>query len=196
MTGKEYAEEYLASNDWKRKRNTRIMADKVCQICGRPFDLNVHHMTYNNVPHERMSDLITVCRNCHLKIEKRKPAPWYDSFHIVNDLIAIQFCKENLANDLSGKGKYDFCKIQTIKECFLPYLKAHGGTLDQPRTNTIQAFFRNRRYEIILDYLDKGYPEYICYNQTLFSRNMIHKVYTNPTTARKLLKEEQYNAET
>lgn len=189
MTKEEY-KEYLASGHWQHKRDIRIMADKVCQICGRPFDLNVHHMTYKNVPYERMSDLITVCRNCHLKIENCKKFPWYDSFDIVNDLIAIQFCKENLKNDLSGKGKFDFCKIQVIKERFLPYLKEHGGDLDRPRTNTIQAFFRNRRYEIILDYLDKGYPEYICYNQTLFSRSMIHKVYTDPTTARRLLKEE------
>lgn len=182
--------DYLASDSWKFTRDQRIMADKVCQICGKPYDLNVHHMTYKNVPYEKMGDLITVCRTCHMKIESKKSRSWYDSFHIVNDLIALQFCKENEQNDLSGGGNLNFCELSTIKKYFLPYLKAHGGFLDQPRTNTIQAYFRNKRYEIILDYLNKGYPEYLCYNQTLFSKNMIHKVYSEPEVARRLLKED------
>lgn len=180
--------EYLESANWKSKRDERIMADKVCQICGRPFDLNVHHMTYANVPYEKMSDLITVCRNCHLKIEQLKVQSWYDSFTIVNDLIAIQFCKENEKNDLSGGGKMNFCDLTTIKTHFLPYLKTHGGVLDYQRTDTIRKYFRDKRYEIILEYLNKGYPPDICYNRTLFSKNMIYKVYSDPETAKRLLK--------
>lgn len=188
---KKHYHDYLQSDDWKHKRDKRIMIDKVCQICGRPFDLNVHHMTYKNVPFEKMGDLITVCKNCHSKIEAKKYNAGSDSFDIVNDLIAMQFCQENLSNDLSGRGKIDFCKTEVIKQHFLPYLKQHGGCLDRPRSNTIQAFFRDRRYKIIEGFIDRGYPEYICYKQTLFSRAMIHKVYTEYKK-----QEEEENAET
>jgi hypothetical protein len=35
--------------------------------------------------------------------------------------------------------------------------------------------------------MEKGYPEYIVYNRTLFSRAMIHKVYENPEEAKRLM---------
>ena len=69
---------YMASRHWKEKRTIRIMLDgKVCQNCGSAINLQVHHLTYENIPNEDMMDLVTLCKTCHEKlhavdIEKKK----------------------------------------------------------------------------------------------------------------------------
>ena len=41
---------------------------KVCQNCGKDYDLQVHHKTYENLGEEKEEDLLLVCKNCHSKI--------------------------------------------------------------------------------------------------------------------------------
>ena len=181
---------YLMSDEWKKKREHRILFDKQCQICGKPFDLNVHHMTYDNYPNELYTDLITVCKGCHAKIESQKEKPYYKSFGIVANLIAEQFCKDYEEQDLSSGSTLDLCKQDIIKSYFYPYLKDHGMTPDHCNgVAIIQAHFRNKRYRIILDHIAKGYPIGITWKRTGFSYNMIKKVYDNPDNAKILSKE-------
>lgn len=188
--------EYLQSDEWKRKRNERVLYDGKCMICGRPFDLEVHHMTYNRLPNERYSDLITVCRNCHEKIESKKRHPGSDSFWQVRGLIAEQFCKDYESRDLSAKGDLDFCNIHVAKKYFYPYLREHGMTPDNlGGTLIIQEHFRNKRYEIILDYLSRKFPIGNVVRYTGFSYAMIKKVYDDPEGARKLMNHEKLNTE-
>lgn len=60
---------YLKSRQWQEKRTVRIMLDgKVCQECGSAINLQVHHLTYDNIPNEDLSDLITLCKTCHTKL--------------------------------------------------------------------------------------------------------------------------------
>ena len=185
--------EYLSSDEWKYKREKRILFDKKCQICGRPFDLNVHHMTYKNFPNEQYTDLITVCKNCHIKIEEQKPASYYDSFGIVAKLIAKQFCIDYDEQDISSGGKLDFCNLNTIKKFFYPYLKEHGMTPDHTTgSNIITCHFRNKRYRIILEYIEKNYPINVTFKYTGFSYNMLRKVYENPQRAKELIEEEKF----
>lgn len=182
---------YLMSNEWKWKRDERLAIDSKCSICGRPFDLQVHHMTYSNFPNENMTDLITVCRKCHEKIEEQKNYPQSDSFHIVNKLIAEQFIKEYKDRDFSAGGDLNLCELATIKKHFFPFLKEHGGDLDHiVGTSVIQCFFRNRRYEVILRYIEKGYPKEEAKKRLRFSGTMIDKVYINPDSAKRALKKE------
>lgn len=178
---------YLQSDDWKRKSQMRITIDGKCKLCGKPFDLQVHHLTYQNVPNEKYKDLITLCRGCHQKIEKRKRKSYYDSFSTYAHMVADRFCKEMEEKDKSAGGDLDFCKLDVIKKHFSPYAIEHGVDPDYlVGTNDIQAYFRNKRYKIILDFMEKGYPENIVYNRTLFSRAMIKKVYLSPETAKRL----------
>lgn len=184
--------EYLASDEWKRKRDRRIQIDGKCQICGRPFDLNVHHMTYENYPNEKMTDLITVCRNCHSQIENMKNRPDSVSFHIVAKLLARQFAKENEQKDYSKGGNVDFCKVDVIKKYLFPYQIAHGLSADHVSgTNEVQAYFRNRRYEIILQYLADGADYSAIRYETKFSGSMIRKVINEEDIARWLLEVEK-----
>lgn len=57
---------YLKSKKWQDVRAVRLKKDSyTCQICGRKFELRVHHVNYNRVGDERTGDLITICERCH-----------------------------------------------------------------------------------------------------------------------------------
>lgn len=64
---------YLETSEWRAKRAERIRIDGgICKICGDTNDLQVHHITYDNVRNEDIErDLITLCRKCHKRIHKQ-----------------------------------------------------------------------------------------------------------------------------
>jgi len=55
--------EYIKSEWWKLQ--SKLYKDKKCAQCGRTHELDVHHLTYENVGNEKPADLITLCRRCH-----------------------------------------------------------------------------------------------------------------------------------
>lgn len=58
--------EYLRTSAWQRKRKQRLALDSYkCQKCGEKKRLQVHHLTYKRRGYEKMSDLVTLCENCH-----------------------------------------------------------------------------------------------------------------------------------
>lgn len=66
---KEQYSKYIKSAEWKAKRQERLEMDKyTCRRCGSPYDTVVHHITYKNIGHEEMEDLITLCSWCHKRI--------------------------------------------------------------------------------------------------------------------------------
>ena len=57
---------YMESAEWIAKRNMALRRDGfVCKRCGSAKNLNVHHITYKNLGHEEMDDLVTLCETCH-----------------------------------------------------------------------------------------------------------------------------------
>ena len=64
-------EQYLNSKEWKKLRKIIFERDKnKCCICKINEASDVHHLTYKNLFNEKMEDLISVCRDCHLEIHK------------------------------------------------------------------------------------------------------------------------------
>lgn len=56
---------YLVSAHWKDiSRRVRMRDDYTCQDCGADGWV-VHHLTYERLGRERMSDLVTLCMGCH-----------------------------------------------------------------------------------------------------------------------------------
>lgn len=60
---------YLNSPKWQaiRKRLYRKYEYR-CDLCGSPKNLNVHHITYENLGEEKDEDLTVLCQKCHSKL--------------------------------------------------------------------------------------------------------------------------------
>ncbi len=68
---------YLRGEHWQSVRASILhRANGKCERCGRESDkLQVHHLTYRNLGHERYDELEAVCPKCHLElhgIKKKK----------------------------------------------------------------------------------------------------------------------------
>lgn len=62
---------YLKSTMWKGTRERILERDGYqCVFCGSAKNLQVHHVTYKNIPFEEDDDLMTVCESCHRKLHK------------------------------------------------------------------------------------------------------------------------------
>lgn len=61
--------DYLQSDSWKLKRQRVLWRDDFCcQFCSVVLTsehLHVHHKTYDRIFKERLSDLLTLCEDCH-----------------------------------------------------------------------------------------------------------------------------------
>lgn len=75
---KEY-DGYMKSEEWAAKRDERLrLDDRHCVMCGRADGitrkgkpvLQVHHVSYKNLGHEPMEDLVSLCAGCHRKIHR------------------------------------------------------------------------------------------------------------------------------
>jgi len=59
---------YLRSSHWEQIRTSALQrAGFVCDLCGTTSDLEVHHLTYDNIGHELPEDLVVLCHDCHRK---------------------------------------------------------------------------------------------------------------------------------
>ena len=66
--------EYLSSPHWHRLRERRLREDfHSCTRCSAQSSLQVHHLTYDRLGCERLTDLVTLCRACHQKEHGRDP---------------------------------------------------------------------------------------------------------------------------
>ncbi len=62
-----YRNEYLKSDDWKRKRYVVLKRDNWrCVYCGAPAT-QIHHKKYarKNIGKEPIKWLVSVCKSCH-----------------------------------------------------------------------------------------------------------------------------------
>jgi 5-methylcytosine-specific restriction endonuclease McrA len=62
---------YLRSDRWLQTRNAVMARARWrCVECGAPAT-DVHHLTYERVGNERLSDLVPLCRDCHAEKHAR-----------------------------------------------------------------------------------------------------------------------------
>jgi hypothetical protein len=71
----EYAD-YISSAGWERfATEQKLLAGNRCEqpdcrIC--TWELEVHHLTYNNFKAERPEDVLVLCRNCHRDFDEQR----------------------------------------------------------------------------------------------------------------------------
>lgn len=61
---------YLLTTHWRKlKRRKMAQADWRCESCSAPYGcgipIDVHHLTYERLGMEELSDLRVLCRACH-----------------------------------------------------------------------------------------------------------------------------------
>src|SRR5215831_15426488 len=65
---------YLRSEEWEAKRIIALRrAGDRCQDCGYKLEVQVHHLTYDRLGHERPEDLMVLCQPCHAQLHGRSP---------------------------------------------------------------------------------------------------------------------------
>ena len=206
MITQEYID-YLKSDTWQRLRSKRLAIDGYkCQRCGRPFDLQVHHLAYplELGTEDPYRDLITLCDTCHELVEHQKKTFRKDKKDAIVEQRQYELreiyrtIKREACYDLSalGMGTLDFCNIDVIKAHFGPLFD--GKIEMMGYVSRVQDYFRDQRYRIILGMMDIGLtPREVC-ERTKFSWNMVSKVFANPDSKREILKkarEKEYYAE-
>lgn len=66
---------YLRSERWQELRLLVLLRDDHrCRQCGAIDRLEVHHLTYERLYHEALSDVVTLCRTCHRDADKGRQA--------------------------------------------------------------------------------------------------------------------------
>ena len=68
--------EYMASSAWHEKRSLILRrADGRCERCETSTTrLEVHHRHYKNFGNEKLTDLLGVCRECHVVLDQEREA--------------------------------------------------------------------------------------------------------------------------
>lgn len=63
---------YLQSQQWQAKRKAILLRDNyTCQKCtASNIPLDVHHLHYQNIGNEPLTDLVSLCRTCHDEVHK------------------------------------------------------------------------------------------------------------------------------
>ena len=63
---------YLHSPTWAVRRADALeRAGYVCEECGTPYGLQVHHIDYAHLGREQAHDLMVLCRECHQRMHGR-----------------------------------------------------------------------------------------------------------------------------
>ncbi len=60
---------HLRSHRWFALRlRVLVRSGGICERCGERAMVDVHHLTYRRLGHERMGDVLGVCRPCHREL--------------------------------------------------------------------------------------------------------------------------------
>lgn len=102
---------YLASREWALKREAvRERSGSRCEHCFRGPQQAVHHLTYERIGREQMTDLMAVCNPCHEwlsgKIEYNPLNQWaivsesWNHHHLIIPLVSMDIpfeveCRES-----------------------------------------------------------------------------------------------------
>ena len=139
---------------WSQVRAVRFNVDNgLCALCHtdlRSQKFQTHHMTYENLGHERLRDVITLCCDCHERFhETWKHGEYYkeqddDHWKIYSLQDTARICADHLSDDYWFGGDIDCCSIDVCRSLC--------DEIEDPAVinpEDIQLFFRNKRYEVL-----------------------------------------------
>lgn len=63
--------EYMNFKAWRTIKKYKLAQHPCCQHCQSTTDLVVHHITYERLGKENLSDLAVLCRPCHNRLHQK-----------------------------------------------------------------------------------------------------------------------------
>ena len=74
--------EYLSSGEWKYKKAQRLkLANFKCDGCNDPKGaMEVHHLTYERIGMELLTDLVVYCSECHRTAHGKEPKTEWNKY--------------------------------------------------------------------------------------------------------------------
>ena len=100
---------YLKSDLWRDKKKNLVKTEiKMCWVCHRKNNLNVHHLTYDRLGKEDNEDLIYLCSKHHRLLHYLKKR-----FTRKNDFEILGYLKGNFP--LKRKERMKLAKIVFLK---------------------------------------------------------------------------------
>lgn len=147
---------YIESKEWQDIRKRIFRRDNYkCQICGSCYNLQVHHITYENMGQEKDADLVTLCEKCHIEdIHKDKSKSNNNNNNISSQLDEVVENCMNLCAREKDKGIRSYYKKilwvlsfldEVIDECMKEDYKTYNqlrkiwkypNDFDQPTTDS------------------------------------------------------------
>lgn len=140
---------YLKSPEWFEKRNAVLQRDQYkCRNCDSKKNIQVHHKTYANVYNERLTDLVTLCDECHKKYHAEEKV--HLLLHVEDQFLTDRFIenafRHPLFHGVSEKNKELFRKFNK-KNPFIYVLFAYYCGVqrrDNDKGSAKQIIERNR----------------------------------------------------
>ena len=60
---------YMLTKEWTELKQLRlVIANHKCECCGSAHNLHLHHVTYERLTQELLSDVVILCSLCHTKL--------------------------------------------------------------------------------------------------------------------------------
>ena len=206
-------EEYLQSDQFDEIRQKVFERDGwECVICGSSEILQAHHLTYKNVYHEELQDLITLCRNCHtiyhiIERKRQLVEKLYEQEESVNlrvpdwldkeqkereesTRIEIEIKDEYLSQDYCKGGCLDLMDWTILNKIIDKKCKEHGIEFYRGRKTELRDFFLYRRCEFLLRCIEQNKSFQTVLNGTNFSFQWLSRWYRKDRCEAKLKEEE------
>ena len=76
-----YRSHYLQSEAWKDKKTQVFKRDGHRCVCCNKKATDIHHRTYQNIGKEPLSDLASMCRDCHNIADRQRKANTKQNFN-------------------------------------------------------------------------------------------------------------------
>jgi hypothetical protein len=164
-------DKYISSHPhWQAVRKARFDFDNhACVICHKNLDnekWETHHMNYNHLGNERMTDVVTMCCKHHTMFHNvwckqrfwkgREPNHWetFSLEHTAKMCLVYytedRYISKNIENP-------NLCSLDVARQYIDRYFKEYTPTPNPViDPNDFSLFVRNKRYEMFFDAEERG----------------------------------------
>jgi len=126
-------EDYMKTKHWKLTRDKFKKSNKTngrCYVCNSKYEIHYHHLTYDRIGKERLTDLIELCSYCHRKVHNRISR---EISEVKNSMFIVDLLKEERNKDFYYK-KFNSPKPISIKNRF----KCSGKRYESNRSDMLK----------------------------------------------------------